>query len=68
VTSGFPDVLQRFSILYPRSPGIIKSYSVTVQPDGSLNAGLDLGLAEGLADSGGAGTAAWVPRTYVRYG
>lgn len=35
-----------------RAARVIKSFSITIKPDGSLNAGLDVGPAEGLADSG----------------
>jgi hypothetical protein len=35
-----------------RAASVLKSFSLTLRPDGSLNAGLDLDAAEGLADSG----------------
>jgi len=35
-----------------RAGAVLKSFSLTLRPDGSLNAGLDFDAAEGLADSG----------------
>jgi AAA ATPase-like protein len=35
-----------------RAAGILKSFSLTVAPDGSLTAGLDIEAVEGLADAG----------------
>jgi hypothetical protein len=35
-----------------RAASVLKSFQVTVAPDGSLTAGLDVDAAEGLADSG----------------
>lgn len=35
-----------------RTAGILKSFSITVSPDGSLTAGLDVDRVEGMADTG----------------
>lgn len=35
-----------------RAASVLKSFQITVAPDGSLSAGLDVDAAEGLADSG----------------
>ena len=35
-----------------RAAGILKSFSVTVNPEGTLSAGLDVDVVEGLADTG----------------
>ncbi len=35
-----------------RAASVLKSFSLTLRPDGSLNAALDIAAAEGLADSG----------------
>lgn len=42
----------RWTEAFKTAAGVIRSFSLTMQPDGSLTAGLDVEAIEGMADSG----------------